>query len=133
MGLIFDTGIFIRAERQNLKDPLEFAPDGEVVGLATITVSELYEGVYLANSARRATERTAFIEQFALTLKVFPFSMEIAQVHAELRANQRRKGKTIGAHDLIIAATAMSLGWDVLTFNAEEFGQIEGLGVRTPY
>jgi predicted nucleic acid-binding protein len=39
----------------------------------------------------------------------------------------------IGAHDMIVAATAISLGWDVLTFNAAEFGQIEGLGVRAPY
>ena len=36
----------------------------------------------------------------------------------------------IGAHDMIIAATAMSLGWDVLTSNAAEFRQVEGLGVR---
>ncbi len=35
----------------------------------------------------------------------------------------------IGAHDLIIAATAMSIGWDVLTLNAAEFRQVEGLGV----
>ena len=36
----------------------------------------------------------------------------------------------IGAHNFIIAATAMSLGWDVLTFNVAEFRQVEGLGVR---
>jgi predicted nucleic acid-binding protein len=36
----------------------------------------------------------------------------------------------IGAHDLIIAATAMSLGWDVLTLNGSEFRQVEGLSVR---
>ena len=130
MGLILDTGVFIRAERENLGDPLSFAPISEEVGLSTITVSELYEGVHLAKSLKRATERTEFIEQFALTLKVIDFTLAIARTHAKLRARQRQMGRMIGAHDLIIAATAISLGWEVLTYNAAEFRQIEGLVVR---
>lgn len=55
--------------------------------------------------------------------------MSAALQHARLRALQRRLGKMIGAHDLIIAATALGLGWDVLTFNVAEFRQVEGLAV----
>ena len=130
MGLIIDTGVFIKAEREARTDLARLIPAGEDVGLCTITVSELYEGVHLAISPKRAANRREFIEQFALVLPVFDFSMNAALRHARLRARQRQLGKMIGAHDLIIAATAMSLGWDVLTFNAAEFRQVEGLGVR---
>ena len=130
MGLIIDTGVFIKAEREARTDLARRIPAGEDVGLCTITVSELYEGVHLAINPKRAADRREFIEQFALVLPVFDFSMNAALRHARLRARQRQLGKMIGAHDLIIAATAMSLGWDVLTFNAAEFRQVEGLGVR---
>lgn len=84
----------------------------------------------MANSAQRTADRREFIEQFALALPVFDFTMNVALQHARLRAIQRQKGKMISAHDLIIAATAMSLGWAVLTLNGTEFRQVEGLGVR---
>lgn len=130
MGIIVDTSVFVKAEREARTDLAGFLPIGEEIGLCTITVSELYEGVHLANSTKRASERRDFIEQFALALPVFEFNISAALQHARLRARQRQQGKMIGAHNLIIAATAMSLGWDVLTFNAAEFRQVEGLGVR---
>ena len=132
MGLIIDTGIFIKAEREARPDLANYIPIGEDVGLCTITVSELYEGVHLAQHPKRAAGRREFIEQFALVLPVFDFDLQVALQHAQLRAKQRQLGKMIGAHDMIIAATAISLGWDVLTFNAAEFAQIEGLVVKTP-
>lgn len=130
MGLIIDTSVFIKAERQAKADLAAFLPAGEEVGLCTITVSELFEGVHLAKYAARAADRREFIEQFALVLPVFDFGMKTAFEHARLRAKQRQLGKMIGAHDLIIAATAVSLGWEVLTFNAAEFRQVEELRVR---
>jgi len=130
MGLIIDTGIFIKAERESRTDLAQLFPAGEKVGLCTITISELYEGVYAANNPKRASARKAFIEQFALALPRYDFDMKVALRHSELRVAQRQRGKMIGAHDLIIAATAMSLGWDVFTYNVAEFRRIEGLGVR---
>jgi predicted nucleic acid-binding protein len=38
----------------------------------------------------------------------------------------------IGAHDLIIAATALSHGCAVLTTNAAEFARVPGLEVLAP-
>ena len=132
MGIVIDTDIFIRAEREGRADLADFLRTDEEVGLCTITLSELYEGVHLANNTRRALERRNFIEQFVTVLPLLEFNREAALQHARLRALQRQQGKMIGAHDMIIAATAMELGWDVLTFNAAEFRQVEGLGVRAP-
>ncbi len=82
MGLIIDTGIFIKAEREARTDLARLYPAGEDVGICTITVSELYEGVHLAENPKRAADRREFIEQFALVLPVFDFNMNAALQHA---------------------------------------------------
>jgi predicted nucleic acid-binding protein len=47
-----------------------------------------------------------------------------------LRARPGRASRVIGAPDLITAATAVSLGWDVVTANIKEFRQVEELKAR---
>ena len=37
----------------------------------------------------------------------------------------------IGAHDLIIGSTALSLGFSVATYNLKHFERIEGLKIET--
>jgi tRNA(fMet)-specific endonuclease VapC len=133
MGLLIDSSVFIRAERDGHRDPAALVPTDQEVGFATITLSELIEGIYYATRPAIAERRRVFIEHAREVMPVFSFDPAIAEIHAGLRFKQRRAGLMIGAHDLIIAATAIGLGWDVLTFNADEFRQIEGLGVKTPY
>ena len=45
------------------------------------------------------------------------------------------RGMMIGAHDLLIAATALSLGHEVGTLNVSEFSRVSGLIVAdgTPF
>jgi len=38
-----------------------------------------------------------------------------------------QRGFTVGSHDLIIAATAISLDYTVITANRRDFEKIEGL------
>ena len=47
----------------------------------------------------------------------------MAHVHAEIDADLSRRGVPIGAHDLIIAATAKHFGFSVLTDNVDEFSR----------
>jgi predicted nucleic acid-binding protein len=37
---------------------------------------------------------------------------------------------TIGSHDLMIAATCISLGFSVLTYDLRDYGRIEGLTIE---
>jgi tRNA(fMet)-specific endonuclease VapC len=48
-----------------------------------------------------------------------------------LWAGLSKKGIQIGAHDLIIGATALSLGFSVATYNLRHFKRIEGLKIET--
>jgi len=130
MGLIIDTGYFIRAERENRLEPAQKAlPTDEPLGISVVTASELLEGVHQADNEVRRQRRIRFIGEVFRTFSVFPFGFEMADKHAELRARLRMAGKMIGAHDLIIAATAVHLGGGVLTTNRSEFARIDGLRI----
>lgn len=53
-----------------------------------------------------------------------------ANVYAELWATLQKTGKRIGAHDLMVAATAISKGFSVATFDLRDFGKIDGLPLQ---
>ncbi|MBS3966664.1 MAG: type II toxin-antitoxin system VapC family toxin [Truepera sp.] len=130
MGIIIDTDVFIDAEKGR------FPPDwtscatryGETF-ISAITVSELLVGVYRADSRERRAKRAAFIESLLAAVVVLDFTTEIARLHAQLLADLLARGERIGAHDLIIAATALRYGYPVLTSNVREFKRVAGLEV----
>ncbi len=129
MGLILDSNVLIQAERNSHTHPFaQFADYGNAY-ISAITVSELLLGVHLANSEARRNQRKAFVEGVLTLFPVLDFSAASARIHAELYASLRQKGELVGAHDLIIAATALQHGFAVLTGNVREFKRIPGLTV----
>ena len=60
---------------------------------------------------------------------VLNFTVAAARLHAELYAELAKKGQLIGAHDLIIAATALCHDLAILTDNVQEFSRVPGLRV----
>jgi tRNA(fMet)-specific endonuclease VapC len=128
VGTLLDSSVLIRLERAGAALGL---PDDEEVAIAALTASELLHGVYRADVEYRA-RRQAFVEHVLRVFPVRPFDLQVARVHARLWADLAASGRLIGPHDLIIAATALALGWSVATHNASEFARIPGLVVRTP-
>ena len=94
-----------------------------------VTVSELLIGVHRANTEERRQRRSAFVEAVISGVGVLDFTIESARVHAEIYADLAKKGQMIGAHDLIIAATARHHGLSILTDNVDEFSRVPGLQV----
>ena len=62
-------------------------------------------------------------------ISVLDFTIAAARVHAEIYAELAKKGQMIGAHDLIIAATARCHGLALLTDNVGEFSRVPALHV----
>ena len=129
MGLIVDTNVFIRFEKS--ESPLDFPSwdSSQKVYISVITVSELLMGVHRANTDARRQRRSAFVEAVISGVGVLDFTVAAARVHAEIHADLATKGKLIGAHDLIIAATARCHGVSLLTENVQEFSRVPGLHV----
>jgi tRNA(fMet)-specific endonuclease VapC len=111
--LIIDTGILIASERDRTAFSEVISEDDDLV-IAAITVAELRTGIELAGPAHRAA-RSEFLVRVLETLPVEPYDVATAEAHGRLLAHVHRSGKRRGAHDLIIAATAVTSRRIILT------------------
>lgn len=131
MGVILDTSILIAYERGSLNlDKLIKGRASELFGISVITVSELLHGVHRADSKSRRLKREAFVQKVIDAFPVYTFDVPAARIYAEIWAHLVKKGVQIGAHDLMIGATAISLGFSVATHNVRDFKKIEGLSLE---
>ena len=129
MGRVIDSTLLVAAERGQVDlQGLRRRHAGEPFVLAAITASELLEGVHRADTEARRIGREGFVETLLRALRVIPFDLTIARVHARLRARIPRN-RQIGAHDLMIGATAVALGYAVLTRDRRSFPRIPDLRV----
>ena len=128
MGLIIDTNVFVRAERSRASIDFRQWEEYDEVFISAITCSELLVGVHKADTIERRIKRAAFVEAILEAIPVLVFDKEVARVHAQLMSTFP-KAMTVGAHDLIIGATAIKHGFPVLTANTEEFSRMAGLSV----
>lgn len=130
MGTLVDTSVLIAAQRADIDFRKVLAKDGDdAVAIATISASELLHGPHrLSNAVARArVERQ--IENLLAALSIVDFDLEIARLHSRLGADLAAKGTAVGAHDLIIAATALSLDYRLATRDRRSFPKIPGLEV----
>jgi predicted nucleic acid-binding protein len=140
MGTLLDTTVFIDLERAvrrtapanamaemtgRLEEQVGLDED---VGIATITASELLHGVHRAAPEHRA-RREAFVEAVLAAFPPLSFDLLTARVQAGIWAGLAASGKDVGAHDRLVAATAMAAGWRVGTADVRHFDRIIGLDV----
>jgi tRNA(fMet)-specific endonuclease VapC len=130
VGTLIDSSVLISLGRGPLDVHRAVAGHGdEQVAIAAITASELLHGVRRAATTSQRQRRETFVERMLSVLPILPFDGVTARIHASLWANLASKGKTVGAHDLLIAATAIAAGYRVLTRDRRSFGKIPGLEV----
>lgn len=133
MARLIDSSVFIELERRGQPlSALEATIPGEAVALAAITGSELLAGVFRAVPSLRRRRREAFVETVLEAFPVLPFGLVVARVHARLLADLAAVGQLIGPNDLLIAATALAYGYELLTLNIQEFARVPGLTVHRP-
>jgi len=131
MGVIFDTSVLITLERGlNATQNLVAGRENEPFGISVITVSELLHGVHRADSEKRRLTRGAFVEKIIQTFPIYPFDLNAARIYAKLWSNLAKRGMAIGAHDLMIASTAIALGFSVLTADVRDYGKIKEVSVE---
>lgn len=133
MARLIDSSVFIDLERRGQQlSALEATIPEEAVALAAITGSELLAGVFRAVPSPRRRRREAFVETVLEAFPVLPFGLAVARVHAQLVADLPAVGQLIGPNDLLIAATALAHGHELLTLHVREFARVPGLTVSRP-
>ncbi len=131
MGIIFDTSAIIGIERGHESlDTLLAGREEEPFGISVITAAELLHGVERADTEERKLRRQAFVEKVIESFPVFPFDLMTGRIYARIWAAVAKKGWTVGIHDLIIAAIAISLDYTVATANIRDFEKIPGIKIE---
>jgi tRNA(fMet)-specific endonuclease VapC len=142
VGTLLDTTVFIDLERAVRVLPPGSAMAGvsrrleeqlgadEEVGIAAITASELLHGVHRATAEHRV-RREAFVEAILAAFPPLPFGLLAARAHARIWAGLAAAGQDVGAHDRLVAATAITSGWRVGTADLRHFDRIPGLDIVT--
>jgi len=130
MGTLIDSSIFVAVERQGLHlDAIIEHAATEPVAISAVTASELLHGVHRAQDEDRRQRREAFVERILAAVPVIGFDLITARVHARLAAELRSAGTPVGAHDLLIGATAIALGYQLSTRDLRSYPRIPGLRV----
>lgn len=125
---MLDTTFLIDADRAGgVLD--EAIADDDDVAIAAVTVAELRVGALLA-MGRAAAARAAFVDDVVAVIPVIAYDHAVAEVHARLLVEVRRRGRPRGAHDLLIAATAAATERAVLTADATAFADLTDVDVR---
>ena len=128
--VVIDSSVLIAVERGQLDLGSVLAASGSAaVGMAAISASEMLHGVHRATTPARRALREGFVERLISSMSVLPFDLTVARLHARVWADMAAQGISIGAHDLIIAATALANGGAVATRDERSFPRIPGLAV----
>lgn len=127
MAVLIDTSVLIDAERRG--GSLADAIGRQDRAISVITASELLHGVHRARTPALRARRAAFVEHLLAAIEPLPITTSIARAHAEVWAELESDGNLVGAHDLWIAATALSHGMGLATANCRDFERIPGLAV----
>jgi predicted nucleic acid-binding protein len=103
--------------------------EDEPIAIAATTASELLHGVHRLKGAVARTRAERFVERLLDAIPVVPFDIDVARVHARLDAELSASGASVGAADLMIAATAVWLDYRLATRDLRGFPKIEGLDI----
>lgn len=117
MTVLLDTNIVLSHLRDNTLDK---APAEMEFVISVITEAEVLRLPGLGK------DELASVEKFISLCKVVNVDSDIARKAAELGRTRKTK-----LPDLLIAATALHFGLEIMTFDAKDFRRIPGLLLRT--
>jgi predicted nucleic acid-binding protein len=97
--------------------------------LSAVGLTELMHGIYRAQTAEVRNRRDAFIRELLNDVEVYPYTRDTALLAGKLDGEQQNRGITIPFADLLIGATALEVGYSLLTVNSRHFRMVPGLSV----
>jgi tRNA(fMet)-specific endonuclease VapC len=93
-----------------------------------VSVMAAYEFRFGARFSGRPSEMTV-AEDLLSRFAIVPFLEADAEGAVQVRLALERKGRRIGAMDMLIAGHAVSRGWALVTTDVGDFSRIDGLKV----
>lgn len=128
MKYLIDTGWIIhslRGEDRIIRKLLSLKDEG--LAISVVSLAELYEGVYRSKEPALSEK---ILKDFLTGVSVLGIDEEICRIFGQQKENLRRKGKTIGDFDLLIASTCLHHDLTLLTANIKHFEMVEILTIE---
>jgi tRNA(fMet)-specific endonuclease VapC len=129
MKLLLDTCVlsdFARGDARTISRLTSSSPSA--LAVSSVTVMEIEFG--LALDPIRARKLTPVMHALLGAVTIVPYNAADAHATATLRAALQKKGRPIGAYDVLIAGCALARGLILVTSNEREFGRVGGLQVQ---
>lgn len=125
---MLDTNIciyIIKNKPQNVREKLKEFDVGDLV-LSSITVSELYYGVYKSEYMEK---NLLALEHFLKPFDILEYDIKASAAYGKIRADLEKRGQIIGGLDMMIAAHALSCNMTLVTNNTKEFKRVKELRI----
>jgi len=97
------------------------------IKISSVVKGELLLGAFKSQTREQTTKK---VEKFLKPFDVIDFTDKMTYDYAEIRKDLEQVGKTIGANDLLIAATALNERAILVTHNVDEFSRVKGLKIE---
>ena len=94
--------------------------------MAAITLAELLVGVEMSKGKTRLSRQGLF-DEIVASVPIVDYDLSVARAHSQLLVAVRKRGSPRGAHDLIIAASALSSNRVVVTADQTAFMDLPGV------
>jgi tRNA(fMet)-specific endonuclease VapC len=95
--------------------------------ISSITVAELEFGVAKSSQSEKNAEA---LKKFLSELQTVDFDPAAAREYGRIRALLEKNGSPIGSNDMLIASTAISRDFVLVTNNEREFRRVEKLKIE---
>jgi len=121
--LLLDSTVLIDVlrERKGRRELLvELVRGGHTLATSAINICEVYAGM--------RAEETARTEAFLAALECYPLTGVVARRAGTLKSEWARRGTTLSLADMIVAATALEVGAELVTDNRKDF-PVDGLKI----
>lgn len=102
--------------------------------ISTILLAEIFAGIELKPDGRRKNQLRESAQNVAEIFKtVLDFDEGCAANYGDLMGARSRSGRKMSKFDCLVAAIALSNGYDLATRNVKDFEGISGLRVVNPW
>lgn len=126
MKYLLDTNVCVDYLTGRFPRAVERIQEASPEDLATSAVvgAELRYG---ADKSGHPARNHARLDVLLGEIRCLDFDLAAARSYGQLRVTLERRGRPIGAHDMLIAAHALAAGLVLVTDNVREFARIPGL------
>jgi tRNA(fMet)-specific endonuclease VapC len=126
---LLDTNIISEATKEscNANVLLNLARYEAEIALPSLVLHELRYGWLKMSAGKKKDAIGHYLQTVVSVLPVFDYDAKAARIHARLRADSEKAGKTLPFVDGQIAAIAISHGLTLVTRNSKDFSGIDNL------